>query len=370
MARMARFLILLSLAGCSWALGHPTPRVEAQSGSRQSGAVLFSERQPGTSGALSIDIDYVNPSDPGGKPPAVRTIVVQLADGARVDTSVPERCTASDAQLMAQGPTACPADSRVGTGFVRVDTGLPGNARFLEEDLTLMNAANQLIVLFRDRGSGARLSSRATVEGGTLTTGAPPLPGAPPDGGAVDVVIERLNAISGNSPGSGYVVTPGKCPSSGAWTNSIRFTYADGVSQSVQTRSPCVVDGKRGGQNQRRRCDKHLRGTKASNRLFGGPGRDRLRGFGGGDMLDGRRGGDCLYGGRGGDRLRGGQGRDRLFGGPGGDHLRGGPNTDLMRGGAGRDTIIARGGGADRLRCGRGDDIVRADPADKLSPSC
>ena len=367
---MARFLTFVALTGCSWALGHPAARVEAQGDSRQSAAVQFSEHQPSASGALSIDIDYVNPDDPGGKPPAVRNIVVQLADGARVDTSVPPRCTASDAQLMVQGPGACPADSQVGGGFVRIDTGLPGDSRFLEEDLTLLNAANQVIFLFRDRGSGARLSSRATVEGGTLTTSAPPLPGAPPDGGAVDIVIERLNAIPGNSPGHGYVVTPAKCPSSGAWTNSIRFTYADGVSQTVQTTSPCLPGGKQGGQKQRRRCDDPWKGTRASDRHFGGPGKDRLRGLAGNDLLGGRRAGDCLRGGRGDDRLRGGRGQDRLFGGSGDDHLWGGPDPDLLRGGAGSDTILARGGGADRVRCGGGRDKVKADPADKLSPSC
>ena len=368
--RMRRLLTLAALAGCSWALGHPAARVEAQGDSRQSAAVRFSERQPGTFGALSIDIDYVNPSDPGGKPPAVRNIVVQLADGTRVDTTVPRRCAASDAQLMAQGPGACPADSLVGEGFVRIDTGLPGDARFLEEDLTLLNAANQLIFLFRDRRSGTRLSSRAAVEGGTLTTSAPPLPGAPPDGGAIDVVIERLNAIPGNSPGRGYVVTPASCPSSGTWTNSIRFTYADGVTQSVQTQSPCRPGGKLGGQKQRDRCNQLWKGTRASDRRFGGPGRDRLRGFAGNDLLGGRRAGDCLYGDRGNDRLRGSKGHDRLFGGAGADHLRGGPNPDLLRGGSGPDTILARGGGADRIRCGGGKDKVNAGPADSLSQSC
>jgi RTX calcium-binding nonapeptide repeat (4 copies) len=365
---MARFFAFAALAGCSWALGHPADRVEAQAGARQSATVRFSERQPHTPSALSIDIDYVNPDDPSGKPPAVRTIVVELAGGARFDTTVPGRCPASDAQLMAQGPGACPADSQVGGGYIRIDTGFPGDARFVEEDLTLLNAANQLIFLFRDRRTGARLSSRATIDGGTATTSAPPLPGAPPDGGAIDVVVERLNAIPGNSPGRGYVVTPAGCPSSGAWTNSIRFTYADGVSQTVHTSSPCLPGKKP--IHQRRHCNETWKGSRASDRHFGGPREDRLRGFAGNDRLGGGWAGDCLHGGRGDDRLHGGKGNDRVFGGSGGDYLHGGPNRDLLRGGAGPDTIVARGGGADRLRCGGGQDKVKAGPADTLSRSC
>jgi hypothetical protein len=214
--------------------------VEAHSESRQSAAVSFVERKPGVATALAVDIDYVNPADPGAKPPAVRTIVLQLAEGARFDTSVPQRCAAPDPVLIVQGASACPAASRVGAGFLRIDTGLPSVARFLEQDITFLNAEDELIFLFTNRQTGARLVSRAAINGGTATTNAPPLPGTPPDGGAIDVVRERLNAMPG-STGShrGYVTTPPTCPSSGAWTNSIRFTYADGVSQMVKTRSPC-----------------------------------------------------------------------------------------------------------------------------------
>ena len=47
--------------------------------------------------------DYVNPDDPDAKPPAVKKVVTILPKGARYDASGPGSCTASDAELMAQG---------------------------------------------------------------------------------------------------------------------------------------------------------------------------------------------------------------------------------------------------------------------------
>jgi RTX calcium-binding nonapeptide repeat (4 copies) len=334
--------------------------------------VRFIEQQPGVPTALAIDIDYVNPDDPSAKPPAVRNVVVQLAAGSRFDTSIPGNCPASDPQLIVQGAGACPTDSRVGGGFVRIDTGFPGQARYLDEDLTLLNHTNELIFLFTDRASGTRLTSRTAIQGGLGVSNAPPLPGTPPDGGALDVVHERLNAIPGyaGSRGHGYITTPDQCPGSRSWTNSVRFTYADGVSQTVETRSPCSPGGNDGVANQHQRCARLWRGTRMPNRHVGTAQGDRLIGLAGSDRLSGHGGADCIYGGRGDDRLQGGRGRDRLFGAAGHDYLRGGPGTDLLRGGAGADRIDALGGGRDTVRCGRGADRVEADPADRVSRSC
>src|SRR3954462_8998386 len=103
----------------------------AGTGSRQSAKVVFVEHRPGLPSALAFDVDYVNPSDPHGKPPAVRSVFETLAQDARFDTSVPARCDASDAQLMAAGASACPPGSKVGTGYLRIDTGFPEPTRFL-----------------------------------------------------------------------------------------------------------------------------------------------------------------------------------------------------------------------------------------------
>jgi hypothetical protein len=229
----------------------------AGTGSRQSAKVVFVEHRPGLPSALAFDVDYVNPSDPQGKPPAVRTVFETLAQDARFDTSVPARCDASDAQLMAEGASACPSGSKVGTGYLRIDTGFPEPTRFFDVDVTFFNNTNQLIFLSRERTTGVRVVSRAPIQGSHLTSMAPTLPGTPPDGGALDAVHTRFDAISREVDGArhGYITTPSACPGGGAWTNTLAFTYADGVTQTVMSPSPCTRAGVRPGKGPRIRLE-------------------------------------------------------------------------------------------------------------------
>jgi hypothetical protein len=162
-----------------------------------------------------------------------------------IDTSVPARCEASDAQLIAAGPAACPAASRVGRGEIDVDTGVPGPSRILQSSATFINNRAQLIFVLEPKGGQrSRTIVRAKVEGGTVTTETPPLPGGPPDGfSAVKRVRFSLNAVSAG--GRGYITTPGRCPAGRSWTNTATFTYRDGISQTVTNGSPCTTRGAR-----------------------------------------------------------------------------------------------------------------------------
>jgi hypothetical protein len=218
----------------------------AADGSRQTASIVFDGQRPGQSTGTQLSIDYVNPDDAAAKPPAVKTVVIKLAPGSAIDTSIPARCEASDEQLMATGPAACPAASRVGTGELDADTGLAGPARLLQNDVTVLNNKSELILLLESKAQPTtRLVARASIQGATLTSEVPPLPGGPPDGfTAIKRVRLRLD------PRPGYVTTPASCPSSGQWTNSISFTYRDDVTQSRSNASACTGSG--GGPGVRR----------------------------------------------------------------------------------------------------------------------
>jgi hypothetical protein len=218
------------------------PAVAAgQQGPRQTASFVFSQSRAGQSTGLRVAIDY--PSEPETKPPAVQKVVVRLHPGTSIDTSVPARCEASNAELMASGAAACPSASKVGRGELDVDTGVPGPARILETDATFLNNKGELIFLLE---SGARRTVvRATVEGRTITTEAPPLPGGPPDGfSAVKRVRFSLDARTTGV--RDYLTTPARCPASGSWTNTAAFTYRDGQSQSVSNLSRCTHARSRG----------------------------------------------------------------------------------------------------------------------------
>ena len=110
--------------------------------------------------------------------------------GGSYDTSVPESCEASDAELTLRGAAACPGGSAIGGGLVTVDTGLPGPARIVTADVEFFNNATdpdgEFIYLNTVRGNGARTVIRADVTKRRTITDAGMLPGAPPDGGSID----------------------------------------------------------------------------------------------------------------------------------------------------------------------------------------
>jgi hypothetical protein len=210
---------------------------------RQSGSVRLSSETPATLTALSESAHYVNPSDPAAKPPPVTRIVVRYPDGFRIDTSAPERCTASDSQIEGQGSAACPPGSRVGEGGAEFATGLPAPADTFAVDFELFNAADQIIFLARPHGQSQVVSvSRSKIDGATLTSDIPALPGGPPDGrSSVRDIHFNLDAITTRRDGRvvNYLTTPPTCPASPQWSSLGTFTYSDGVEQSIAPATPC-----------------------------------------------------------------------------------------------------------------------------------
>jgi hypothetical protein len=219
-----------------------TPAAHAQS--RQTFSGTFTTDRPGASSGYRLAIDYVDPDRPGGKPYSVAEVVQTLHAGTRIDTSVPPRCTAEDAELMAEGEGACPPETVVGGGRVDLDTGAAAGSRprVIENRVVLFNAENELILFTESTNTGnppSRTSTRTRVEGNTLTSRVPPVPGAPPPDPFVAIKTVRLETKSITAGGRPYLRTPTSCPGRSGWTNSARFTYRDGVQQLVDSRSPC-----------------------------------------------------------------------------------------------------------------------------------
>lgn len=215
--------------------------------SRQSADYTLIEERPGHGTAERFLVDYRNPEDPAGKPPAVRRVVTVLPRGARYDPSVPASCTASDAELIAQGSAACPPGSTIGGGVVTVDTGLPGPARIVTADVEFFNNAEdpdgEFIYLNTVRGTDARTVIRADLTTRKRITNADMLPGTPPDGGAIDTVDVTISEVSRRVDGErrSYLTTPPRCRSRGFWLTRVSFTYGDGVTQTRSDRNRCEV---------------------------------------------------------------------------------------------------------------------------------
>jgi hypothetical protein len=232
------------------AIGSPVALAQGEA-PYQTASIDFGTTTPAIATYEDIAIDYVNPSEPDGKPPAVRKVETFLQGGARYHSSAVALCTASDAELMAQGEAACPPESKIGEGFTTVDTGVSGPGRFVEVDIDFFNNTGELIYLNTVRGAGARVVVRGQAYKRRVVTELDMLPGSPPDGGAIDTVQIRIGTLAGapDAEPSGYLTTPPRCPRRGTWINRIRFTYANGQTQETSNEVPCVKSPKSSGSN-------------------------------------------------------------------------------------------------------------------------
>ena len=198
----------------------------------------FTTAVPGASSGRHAETDLVNPQDPEGKPESFSHVHVEFAPGTVVDTRALPECGASDAELMASGASACPASTVVGKGAAKLDTGFPGPGRFATADFTFLNARDQLVFVSTIRGSEVRVVLRGHYShGNRFDVDVPPLPGAPPDGGAE--THEMIDLAAHARKGHVYVRTPRSCPRSGKWTNAVTYTFRDGVKQTFKAHSPC-----------------------------------------------------------------------------------------------------------------------------------
>lgn len=191
---------------------------------------------PNASAGRDYSVEFVNPSDPSAKPPAFRHVHLQLPGGARFDTDAIPQCHASDAELTAEGPGACPADTRLGTNSATFDTGIDP-MRFLHEDVTFFNAHDDLVILSQDEATGARVVLHGAVTPGALDIDLPPLPGAPPDGAAEK--SEHAQFVARSTPRGNYLTTPPACPATRVWTEHVTFTFSDGTTYSTPYDNPC-----------------------------------------------------------------------------------------------------------------------------------
>src|SRR3954454_10697013 len=144
----------------------------------------FTTRAPGTPSGRLFHDEYFDASDANAKPPAVQHVHVQFPKGTRIDSAAVPLCTASDAELMAEGASACDSKSQIGSEVFSFDTGVDGPNRIVTNDIAYLNNTGELIILSREPQSGTRGFVRGKLPRDTPDSGLPPLPGTPPDGGA------------------------------------------------------------------------------------------------------------------------------------------------------------------------------------------
>ena len=202
----------------------------------------FSSTQPGEPTALEFRQLYKNPSDPESKPSAVRRFRFTGPRGSVFDGSAVPVCKASDARFQQMGRAACPPESVVGTGFITVMTGLPGERPF-PADATVFNGGDGIIELFTEQNTGIftaierpRFRGRNAFE----DTDIAPTPGGPPDGESAAREAFISFPLSRGGSGKPFIRTPDECPASRRWTARFEWTNADGSSYSNKDDMTCA----------------------------------------------------------------------------------------------------------------------------------
>ncbi len=222
--------------------GAPATSAHASGGERQIASYTFTTSVPGAPTGYRFAVDFQNPADPGGKPYSVAEWIIQLPAGTRLDDRALPQCTASDADFYLWGASACPAASRIGGGTLITDIGSPaGLPRYGDNTVTQFNGNHEYIGYAETQNPPTRAVSRTSINGDTLTSPIPTLPGFPPPDPYLAFRSIRLAGPAIVSHGRAAARTPATCPSSGHWTTTLTFIYHDGVSQTVTSDSACTA---------------------------------------------------------------------------------------------------------------------------------
>lgn len=212
----------------------------AAAGPRQVGSLKYTATAPGTPTGLVLDFEFHNPEDPDLKPHALASLVVRRPPGGLLDTTVPPQCKASNAELMVQGPSACPPDTQIGTALAVSDTGgRDPFPRYSRTFITQFNNQDEIVAVGENDTLPFRPVDRTRIEADKTTTNFPAIPGAPPPDPFTPFKTLHFEHPPYVRDGRAYNRTPPTCPDTGYWTMVLEFIYRDGVTETVESRSPC-----------------------------------------------------------------------------------------------------------------------------------
>src|SRR3954453_18718804 len=210
----------------------------ADAGVRADYKQMFTTQVPGKSTGTDVHLLYKNPNDPKGKPIRVRREEFTFPAGTTYDETVVPDCTASDAEILLFGISACPAASHIGQS--EGATSMSGFGAGEDPiDLDFWDDAGAPVLGGRSHQFPAiGAVSLGHQKGQTMTVDVPSSPGGPPDG---ESAVRRVHNVfpARSAGGRAFVRTPRECPKSGHWTFRGRFTFADGAVERDVARMRC-----------------------------------------------------------------------------------------------------------------------------------
>jgi hypothetical protein len=206
--------------------------------------------------------EVFNARYPNGQLKPLRHSLIAFPKGTTFDAAATDTCSATDPDFKAQGMSACPASTKIGSGQATVvTTGVPVEAGPIPLDVTAFARKDGSILVFSF--GGIYLSSEIiTAHGRFQTTSTTP---------ACVVVVETPNCQHGefaprsltvtyparsrvvNGRRHNLVTTPRTCPASGRWNFGDTHTFADGAKDVFVSHPRCVRPKPKHGQRPQRR---------------------------------------------------------------------------------------------------------------------
>lgn len=233
-------LVMLALALPATAQAKPVI------GQRATVEMTFTTTAPGASTGITYTASFRDPADPAADPPPLRRLVIGAPEGAELNTDAAPHCDADDATLKEQGESACPAESRIGTGSAVVKPMLLPAVQYRT---TVFNAGHQQVELLSGDPPTPPVVVRGLVIDEMIDS---PIPtclnggyvpaDCPDDQVALSSNTLTVPPLSGGGMGSerrSYLTTPTTCPASGRWSSPVTFYYGDGVVETLVTEQPC-----------------------------------------------------------------------------------------------------------------------------------
>ena len=199
-------------------------------------SLRFAARTPGKASTMRLVLRYTKPGKPGAKPSPIRRLVIDAPAGTAFHGARFPSCEATDEELMADGPGACPAASRIGGGPITVVTGFgkPFDP-FVSPTAVFNDGRGWVEVSQTSSEPRATIAvTRLAVAGRRISGDIAATPGGPPDGqSAVSTADLAFGARR-------YITTPPRCPRTRSWVTKARFTFADGRTEAVRGTTPCT----------------------------------------------------------------------------------------------------------------------------------
>ena len=199
-----------------------------------------SARAEGASTGISFKTSFGDPDAATGLPSGVKSFTIKMHKGTKIDPAGAAQCTATNEALMAEGPAACPAASRIGKGTATATPPTGGAGVTVEAVIFNERVSGRNAFLFMFVSNGAYVTAfDAYIKGNKLSASG--LDGAIPGG----LIVTAFNGtIDKHSKGRGkkkrdLITTPSVCPPSKKWTNTATFGFTNGDKDSSTSTSPC-----------------------------------------------------------------------------------------------------------------------------------